>query len=161
MSMFSSMNNVRGSALVEFALILPILLVLAFGITEFGRALYQQNILGKSIEAGTRYLARGYNAVTDDCAPGPNWSAGITAATNLVVHGNEAGSGGLLLPRLSTDGVEFGVEARSLPEIGTTCVVTGRAVSEFNAVFGDSVVPFLDVGVIHLGANSEERYIGD
>jgi Flp pilus assembly protein TadG len=35
----------RGQSLVEFALVLPLLLVLAFMITEFGRALWIKNLL--------------------------------------------------------------------------------------------------------------------
>src|SRR6266702_2934422 len=47
----------RGQALVEFALILPFLLLLLFGITEFGRALYQKNMTINAAREGTRFAA--------------------------------------------------------------------------------------------------------
>lgn len=44
----------RGQSLVEFALILPIMLVVMFMITEFGRALYQYNALTTAVREGAR-----------------------------------------------------------------------------------------------------------
>ena len=43
----------NGTALVEFALVLPLLLILTFITTEFSRALYQYNTLTKSVNAVT------------------------------------------------------------------------------------------------------------
>jgi Flp pilus assembly protein TadG len=43
--MVSLLRNRRGSAVVETALVLPFLLLLVFGITEFGRAWMTVNIL--------------------------------------------------------------------------------------------------------------------
>ena len=43
-----------GSVMVEFAGALILLLLLVFGITEIGRAIYQLNTLTKSVEAGAR-----------------------------------------------------------------------------------------------------------
>jgi Flp pilus assembly protein TadG len=44
----------RGQSVVEFALILPLLLVLVFGITEFGRAWMTVNILASAAREGCR-----------------------------------------------------------------------------------------------------------
>jgi len=41
----SFLSGTRGQSLVEFALILPIMLAVMFMITEFGRALFQYNVL--------------------------------------------------------------------------------------------------------------------
>ncbi|MCM0612005.1 pilus assembly protein [Marinobacter sediminum] len=155
------MNNTRGSALVEFAILLPILLILAFGITELGRALYQKNILGKSVESGVRYLARGYDAIDDDCSTGSTWAGAQASATNLVVYGNEAGTGNALLPGLDAGGVSFSVESRPIAGASDACVVMGSAAAEFDAIFGKSVIPFMEENLINLHAESEERYIGD
>lgn len=46
-----------GVALVEFALVLPLLLTLSLIVTEYGRALFQYNTLAKSVRDATRYLS--------------------------------------------------------------------------------------------------------
>ena len=46
-----------GAALIEFALILPFLLVLTFTVTEFGRAMYEFNLVTKSTRDAVRYLS--------------------------------------------------------------------------------------------------------
>lgn len=51
----------RGVAAIEMALVLPILLAIAFGITELGRAMYYYDTLTKSARAAARYLVV-YNA---------------------------------------------------------------------------------------------------
>lgn len=71
----------NGAALVEFALILPLLLLLTFITTEFGRAMYQYNTLTKSVRDAARYLSIQ--------TPGTH----MTEASNLIVYGNVAGTG--------------------------------------------------------------------
>jgi len=46
-----------GVAAVEFAIILPVLLSVAFGIVEFGRAMYEYDSLVKNTRAAARYLS--------------------------------------------------------------------------------------------------------
>ena len=79
----------RGVALVEFALILPLLLLLTFITTEFGRALYQYNTLAKSVRDASRYLSMQL--------PGTQ----MTTARNLVIYGNMAGTGEPLVQGLT------------------------------------------------------------
>jgi Flp pilus assembly protein TadG len=43
-----------GNAVIEFALILPLLLLVVFGITEFGRALMTVNVLTSAAREGAR-----------------------------------------------------------------------------------------------------------
>ncbi|MEI6207934.1 MAG: TadE/TadG family type IV pilus assembly protein [Desulfuromonadales bacterium] len=45
----------KGQALVEFALILPLLLLLLFGIIEFGRAFFQKNMTINAAREGARF----------------------------------------------------------------------------------------------------------
>jgi len=44
----------RGQSLIEFALTLPMLLVVMFMVTEFGRALFQYNVLAQATREGAR-----------------------------------------------------------------------------------------------------------
>ena len=85
----------KGTAIVEFALILPLLLLLTMITTEFGRAIYQYNTIVKSVRNATRYLS----------LQTPNTQ--IAEAQNLVVFGNIAGTGpalvlGLTVAQVST-----------------------------------------------------------
>lgn len=46
-----------GQSVIEFALILPILLLVLFGITEFGRAIMVTNVLNTASREGARLAA--------------------------------------------------------------------------------------------------------
>jgi Flp pilus assembly protein TadG len=48
-------DSQAGAAAVEFALVLPILLLLVFGIIQFGFFLAQQNALNGAVRTGARY----------------------------------------------------------------------------------------------------------
>jgi len=50
----------RGTAAVEFALVLPVLLLIVFGIVDFGRALNAQLTLTGAAREGVRLAALGY-----------------------------------------------------------------------------------------------------
>jgi len=80
----------RGVALVELAIVLPLLLAICFAITEFGRAFYTYDTLAKSARDAARYLTTQ--------AAGSGW----TTARNLVAYGNPAGTGSPLVPGLDS-----------------------------------------------------------
>ncbi len=48
------MLNERGASAVEFALLLPLLMMILFGIIEFGMALYRQAVLTNASREGAR-----------------------------------------------------------------------------------------------------------
>jgi len=50
----TAQRHERGNAVIEFALVLPILLLVVFGITEFGRAFLTLNILNTAAREGAR-----------------------------------------------------------------------------------------------------------
>ncbi|AKU14004.1 TadE-like protein [Azoarcus sp. CIB] len=84
----------RGVAAVELALVMIPLIFLAFGITEFGRAIYHYNTLAKSVRDATRYLSQ----------QGPGEGSGT--ARCLAVHGNRTCSGTPLAPGLTLSNVQ-------------------------------------------------------
>lgn len=51
-------QNQQGSVLVELALLLIPLLVLGFGVTELGRAVYQYNAIAKAVRDGARHMSQ-------------------------------------------------------------------------------------------------------
>jgi len=91
----------KGVAAIELAFVLPLMLILAFGITELGRALYQYNGLVKATRGAVRYLAQ------HDLANASNLGEVHLKTKNIAVCGNENCSGlPAFLPGLSTSLVE-------------------------------------------------------
>jgi Flp pilus assembly protein TadG len=52
------MRGERGAVAVEFAIILPILLLLTFGIIDFGHAWYMRHMMSDASREGARYATR-------------------------------------------------------------------------------------------------------
>lgn len=133
--MKSAISKQTGVALVEFALILPLLLILTFVTTEYSRALFQYNILTKSVRDAARYLSV-YN---------PGDATKFPIAKNLVVYGNPAGTGSPLVIGLTTTLVPNPVwqTAGTAPVINTVTIrVTGYVfrplfASALNVNFGN------------------------
>jgi len=84
------MNKQRGLAIVEFAIVLPFLLVMTIMMAEIGFLMHQQISLSKSIQTGSQYLS--VNATTG--AGRVNITAQkIQDTRNTVLYGNSAGIG--------------------------------------------------------------------
>jgi len=122
-------RSLRGLALVEFTLVVPIILLVLMGGAELSRALYQYNALTKSVEGATRYLAgvaiEGSSGVIDLDTGGKK-----ATAQNLVNYGQPNGGGALLLdgtvtfdadgvPSSSPTHVQVTVEYNYVPMLGT------------------------------------------
>lgn len=84
----------RGQSLLEFAMVLPVLLLLAIGTIEFGRAYYHYNTLSKAVRQGARYMSiHGYTAAEQ------------TNAKTMAIYGNVTGTGTPCLPGLTTGNI--------------------------------------------------------
>lgn len=85
-----------GTAAMELAIALPVLLLLLMVTAEVGRLLSQYDTLTKSVRNGARYLAsNALGGTTGVVAITPQVQ---TQTQNLVVSGNVNGSGSALLP---------------------------------------------------------------
>ena len=82
----------RGVALVEFALSIGILITIVFGITEFGRAIYQYDTLAKAARDAARYLS----------TKAPGDATAKSEAQCYAVYGNPSCTGNPLAPNLTT-----------------------------------------------------------
>lgn len=85
----------RGVAAVEFALLLTPLLLMIFGATELGRAIYSYNTLDKTVRDAVRHLSQ----------HGPGDATIAAEARCLAVHGNTSCSGPALTPGLTTGAI--------------------------------------------------------
>lgn len=144
--------------MVEFAIIVPIMVLLVFGITELGRALFQWNTLTKTVATGARYMARANGGlVTGSCGQGATWSSFETKAKNIVIYGNGTEP---LLPRLDDANVISITPRNGTGSFVGTCVIEVEAVIPFDWMVGP-LIPFGFVDAITLTARTEERYIGE
>lgn len=87
----------RGAALVEFALVLPILLTLVFGIIEYGRAYEVKVQLTGAVREGARALALGKTtteakAAVLAAAPGVSLTYGDVAIVSTCPAGGAEGN---------------------------------------------------------------------
>jgi Flp pilus assembly protein TadG len=189
------MNNLSlsqreaGVAMVEFAIVLPLMILILFGITELGRALYQENTLDKAVNTGTRYLARIPDIATFDDHTGsgtctwagtstPEVAAAAAAAVeetqNLVAYGSDTTHTTPILPGLARENVvvnfigdgsidgsdeDYTTIAKNDGQV-QICIIRVSVTVDFVGLFGDIVVPFTNLGRITLNAVAEERYIG-
>ena len=71
-------RNSEGTALIEAALVVPILCTLVFGVFEFSWLFYQQHLISTGIRDAARYIARTAN---------PNNVTIQTSAKNLATTG--------------------------------------------------------------------------
>jgi hypothetical protein len=82
------LQDCAGSALVEGAVILPVLLVLMFGIYEFSWIFYQRHLISTGLRDASRYLARS----ADPCnASSGNWLLAEENARKLATTGSITG----------------------------------------------------------------------
>lgn len=75
----------RGQALVEFALVLPVLLLLIFGLLDVARAVWQENTLAYAAREGTRYAI--VHGSASESPAGPSNTAPIEAAVRAAAIG--------------------------------------------------------------------------
>jgi Flp pilus assembly protein TadG len=101
----------RGAAAVEFALVVPVLLLLIFGVAEFGRAYNIQTTLSGAAREGARTMAL------------ENDVGAATAATVAAARPLDLSSG------------EISVSPGSCPTSGTTSADTIRVTVSYQMTF--------------------------
>jgi Flp pilus assembly protein TadG len=91
----SKVPRERGQGLVEFALVLPIIMLLIFGAVDLGRAVYAYNTIANAARDGARVAAVNQIATSPDCNEDrpvenpatPHWSITRCAANSAVTLG--------------------------------------------------------------------------
>lgn len=123
----------RGVAMVEFAIVVPLIVLLIFGVTEVGRAIIFYNALTKALEDGARHAAAyGLLGTTGSV----NIDAGLDAEIrNLVVYGDAQGGTMPLLEGLQTSQISVSVPAPGSIEVSATypyAPIMGISLPTFN-----------------------------
>jgi len=129
----TSARCIRGVAIVEMIVVLPLMLFMIFATAEFGRAFMQYNTLTKSVRDSARFVA-------EYAMLGQTQTINIdpileSRTQNLVVYGSVA-AGALqpLLPGLTPGNVT--VAAVSGDDISVTAVYAYQPISPFINRFG-------------------------
>lgn len=146
----------RGVAAVEFALLLPMLLVLLVGIAEVGRYLGQAEAVEKGLRAGAMFAAR------QTLTSGVLSNAAETTIKNLVERGTLDTSGAYLADGWGESGADLTITVTS-----TASGVTGLTVNviELTAeVPYDEMLPgmlaFVGISSLSLTMSHEQVHVG-
>ena len=76
-----------GAVAAEFALIVPLLATLMFGVLQFGFAIYTYNAMETAARTGARQIAFGTNTAAAEAATRaalPDWVAGAATVTSVA-----------------------------------------------------------------------------
>lgn len=141
MSKLSGRNRRRGAALVEFALILPILLLLFLGIIEFGVVMMHQLTLVQVAREGSRHASLG-KPVAQIEERIYNTAGALPNHTDLTIQMNYSTDQGLTYPYVLGDnlGGENDAPPGSLIKVTLTWphhLITGSFFSWLTGVQGD------------------------
>jgi Flp pilus assembly protein TadG len=152
--LFALSRDDIGAALVEFTLLAPFLLFLCLGMSEFGRFLYQYQLVLDGLRDGARYLAR---------LQDPNDATNQTKAANLVVTGTIDGTGASRVGGWTAADVDFTVtpiDNSAGDYRGDTTIYTVQATTTFDyadvGFLGALGLPALSVDATHM-----QRAIGE
>lgn len=158
----------EGTAILEMTLVMPLLLLLLGGFTEFGRMLHHHQQVEAAVRDAARFLARApLTGTAPSACGGESFGSYTTAARNLALYGS------------TTVGTESTVPYWKSEEAGSTtfCIAgpTDRTVTSGGATVTVPVVSvtvnltYQDTGLLGLvgvtaptlTAVHEQRWIGE
>ena len=119
-------DSERGSTLVEFSIGVTVFVMAMFAVVEFGRALWVHNALTDAARRGARYAAL-------------HTAADAAKVQNVVVYGNEDGTGEPMLTNLTTGQVDVAYNEFGLND-GTVSV----SITEYEFQF---VIPIIGTSI--------------
>jgi TadE-like protein len=151
-------KNRDGTAVIEFALVAPLLIFLMCGMAEFANVMRQYHVMEKGVRDAGRYLAR--VPMTGCVVDG----ASATAARNLAVTGRTSGGAALLPNWTDANTVIISVAECVDNSAGT---YRGRAQMpviqvQASATYVDlGLLTIIGVGAIDLEATHQQIWIGE
>ena len=105
LSMSTMRRRIRGVAMVEFTIVLPVVLFMILGVTELGRAMVRYNALTKAVRDGARHAS--LYALSGTTGTVDIDQALTTEVQNVVVYGNVAGVGSPAISDMTTGQVSL------------------------------------------------------
>jgi hypothetical protein len=144
----------RGVLAVEFALSLPLFIVLMMGLLEIGRAVQQTTAVQKGLRAGALYAAR---------HEFPLSSATETEVENLVKYGDKNGGGEYLVPGWGKGAADLEIDVTSFNVDGVP--VGGQEIPVVRLTASVPFVPMLTdmlpVPDFSIEVSHDQAYVGD
>ncbi len=111
-------SRTRGIAVVETAIVLPLLFILLLAVGELGRAFIQYSRLSHRVHAAARHVAE--NALTGTTGIPSLSSQLLSEARNLVVFGAPIAAGAPAVPGLSASDVTVSVNTAGTVRVQVT-----------------------------------------
>ncbi|OHC30168.1 MAG: pilus assembly protein TadG [Pseudomonadales bacterium RIFCSPLOWO2_12_59_9] len=131
----------RGIAMVEFAIALPLLVLLLLGIAEFGRMLYQYNsLLQASRDAGRFAAGQAWNATLGKVDL-PSGGALETQTKNVAVYGVPANPNGYpsVVPGLTAADVQVSAQGTDHVRVSISYIFQPVIGTGLPALIGDAI----------------------
>jgi Flp pilus assembly protein TadG len=116
------MKNESGTAAVEFALVLPLLLLVLFGTIEFGILMYDQSVITNAAREGARWGAvKSISLAHPVSCADPNVST-IQGGNPASCSGNGSGNACLVASNYSSQYlITFGTATSGNPSVTVSC----------------------------------------
>ena len=124
----------KGTSTVEFAMLLPLLLLLIFTISELGIMFYRLNALTKSVDIAARYLS-------DKSDNKTNTATDLTNAKNLAVYGAIT-TGTAIVPNLTPANIVVTYPDSQHVQVAVTYdayLILGGTLNAFMKLIGGSI----------------------
>jgi Flp pilus assembly protein TadG len=135
----------RGTAVLEAAVVFPLLMTLGFGAFEFSNAFFEHQEITTGVRDAARYLAReATTAANPTCGTAIPASQGL--AQNLAVYGNIAGSTPARVPTWTTGEVAITVTTQANPIDPNTSEPTYRGPDPLCIITVKATVPYPQLG---------------
>lgn len=137
-----------GSAAVETALAVPVLILMFAGITEVGRGLYQAAAIEKGLRTGALFLARSELPITQKTRDDAVTLVKTGGTKNYLVSG-WAREGAAVAINIKT----FVIDGNAVPIFSLSATVP------FDPLLA-GLIPGLDLGAMKIRLSHEQAYIG-
>jgi hypothetical protein len=147
-------DDERGNAILELAVLLPVLFTIGFGVIEFGNLIYQYHLIAVGVRDASRYLSgTGQSAAITSAAQNIAATGVVSGGTNRVSWWNP-GDVTVSYSQIANDDGAGNKLYRGMAQI--QIVRVGTSVTYQPLGFLD----YLGLGPITLTARHDERVVG-